>query len=206
MLYKVFVDDFHNLPFAAVLLIAESIMKLVHFVSVAMVLSSVLTLAQSNPVPFLNQPVVPATTAPGGPGFTLTVNGAGFVSASVINWNGTALTTTFVSSSQLTAAVPAANIAAAGTAAVTVSNPSPGGGLSNTQLFQVATTPSSVTFSSLVPFGPNTSLSASLSGDFDGDGTVDVAFKPLPIPANRIRCALCRGTGMGHSGRQYALA
>ena len=35
-----------------------------------------------NPVPFINQPLVPDATAPGGPEFTLTVNGTGFVSDS----------------------------------------------------------------------------------------------------------------------------
>ena len=56
---------------------------------------------------------MPDATAPGGPQFTLTVNGTGFVSKSVVNWNGGALTTQFVSGSQLTATVPAAEIAAA---------------------------------------------------------------------------------------------
>jgi len=37
-------------------------------------------LGQSNPVPFVNQPLVPSAVAPGGPDFTLTVNGTGFVS------------------------------------------------------------------------------------------------------------------------------
>ena len=46
--------------------------------------------AQSNPVPLINQPLVPDAVAPGGPAFTLTVNGTGFVSASVVNWNGSA--------------------------------------------------------------------------------------------------------------------
>ena len=83
-----------------------------------------------NPVPFIDDPLVPTSIAPGGTGFTLTVNGTGFVSGSVINWNGSQLTTThFVNSSQLTATVPAANITAAGTVWVTVTNPAPGGAL-----------------------------------------------------------------------------
>jgi hypothetical protein len=60
-----------------------------------------------NPVPLINQPLVPDTAAPGGSGFTLTVNGTGFVSGSLVNWNGSTLATTFVSGSQLTASVPA---------------------------------------------------------------------------------------------------
>ena len=100
-------------------------------------LASTLLLAQSNPVPFVNQPLVPSAIAPGGAMFTLTVHGTGFVSGSTVNWNGTALATTFVSSSQLTAQVPAANIATASTASVTVSNPAPGGGTSNSATLTV---------------------------------------------------------------------
>src|SRR5207249_4766670 len=69
-----------------------------------------------NPVPLVNQPLVPAAAAPGGPGFTLTVNGTGFVSGSVVNWNASPRPTTFVSGSQLTASIAAADIETAGTA------------------------------------------------------------------------------------------
>jgi hypothetical protein len=65
----------------------------------------------------------PVSAAPGGAAFTLTVNGTGFVSGAVVDWNGTALATTFVSATQLTASVPAALIASAGMATVTVVNP-----------------------------------------------------------------------------------
>src|SRR5205085_4076949 len=41
--------------------------------------------AQTNPVPLINQPLVPDAVAPGGPRFTLTVNGTGFVTGSVVN-------------------------------------------------------------------------------------------------------------------------
>lgn len=88
-----------------------------------------------NLVPFVNQPLIPTAAVPGGPSFTLTVNGTGFLFpsgiceppcnpfGSIIFWNGTGLTTTFVSSSQLRAAVPTANIATIGSASITVVNP-----------------------------------------------------------------------------------
>jgi hypothetical protein len=41
--------------------------------------------AKSNPTPFINQPLIPAIARPGGKGFTLTVNGADFVSGAVVN-------------------------------------------------------------------------------------------------------------------------
>jgi trimeric autotransporter adhesin len=55
-------------------------------------------------------------------GFTLTVNGTNFVNGSVVNWNNSPRATTFVSATQLTAAISVADIAAAGAASVTVSN------------------------------------------------------------------------------------
>jgi 6-phosphogluconolactonase (cycloisomerase 2 family) len=85
-------------------------------------------------------------------GFTLTVNGTNFVSASVVNFADTARTTTFVDSTQLTAAIPAATIASAGTAAVTVNNPAPGGGTSNPVNFDIPSGTNPVpTISSLDP-------------------------------------------------------
>ena len=68
----------------------------------------------------------PSSIAPGGPAFTLTVQGAGFKSDSVVKWNGGNRPTTFISSSRLQAAISAADIAGAGSAAVTVTTP--GGG------------------------------------------------------------------------------
>ncbi|MCI0400489.1 MAG: IPT/TIG domain-containing protein, partial [Gammaproteobacteria bacterium] len=70
-------------------------------------------------------------------GFTLTVNGSNFINGSVVRWNGADRTTTFVSATQLTATIPASDIATAGTAAVTVFTPLPGGGASYPQSFFV---------------------------------------------------------------------
>lgn len=53
-------------------------------------------------------------------GFTLTVDGVGFVSGAVVQWNGAALATTPVSINQVTAAVPANLVASPSTAAITV--------------------------------------------------------------------------------------
>src|SRR4029077_9556741 len=77
----------------------------------------------------------PTCATAGGPGFTLTVNGTNFVSGSTVNWNGTALTTTFGSSTQLTATVSASLIATAGTASITVANPTCPGATSTAQTF-----------------------------------------------------------------------
>ncbi|MGA2930260.1 MAG: hypothetical protein ABSG43_30580, partial [Solirubrobacteraceae bacterium] len=80
--------------------------------------------------------LLPPLAIAGGPPFTLAVNGSGFLSSAVVEWNGAPLSTTYVSSSQLTAAVPASLIPAAGIANVTVANP--GGVTSNTAPFTIA--------------------------------------------------------------------
>ncbi len=81
----------------------------------------------------------PIAVSAGGAGFTLTVDGSNFVAASTVRWNGRSVITTFVSSSRLTAVIPASNIAVAGTAQVTVFNPNStgGGGTSNAQTFTI---------------------------------------------------------------------
>jgi hypothetical protein len=128
----------------------------------------------ANPVPLINQPLVPDTRRPGGAGFKLTVNGTGFVSGSVVNWNGSPRATTFVSGSQLTATVLASDVAKASTASVTVVNPSPRGGTSNSVFFSVID-PASVIGLSGSDFGAGGSYSSVATGDFNGDGKLDLA-------------------------------
>jgi len=81
--------------------------------------------------------ISPTNAFAGDLGFTLTVNGSNLVPSSVVQWNGSNRPTVFVSSSQVTAHISAADIAMAGTAAVTVFTPAPGGGSSNTATFTI---------------------------------------------------------------------
>jgi hypothetical protein len=67
----------------------------------------------------------------------LTVNGSNLISTSTVQWNGKSQTTNFVSSTQLTAQISSDDISVAGTDAVTVSNPAPGGGTSNAVSFNI---------------------------------------------------------------------
>ena len=98
--------------------------------------SSALSFNITNPAPVLNG-VSPASVQVGATGFNLTVTGSGFISTSKVEWNGTALATTFVSGSSLTAAVPTANLATAGTVSITIMNPTPGGGSSTALTFEI---------------------------------------------------------------------
>jgi hypothetical protein len=103
--------------------------------------SSVVSSQSGNPTPTLAS-ISPASANASGPAFTLTVNGSGFLSGSVIEWNQAPLTTTYVNSQQLTATVPASDLAAPGTAQVAVFNPVPGGGSSEAAVFTINAPPS----------------------------------------------------------------
>jgi YVTN family beta-propeller protein len=70
----------------------------------------------------------------------LEVVGLKFVSSSVVRWNGSDRPTTSNGSiNGLIAQISASDVAAAGTAAVTVFNPGPGGGSSNASTFTITT-------------------------------------------------------------------
>jgi hypothetical protein len=151
------------------------------------------TTAAGNPVPFLDQPLVPSAVAPGGAQFTLTVNGTGFLSTSTVDFNGTALATTYVSGKKLTAVVPATDIATATTALITVVNPTPGGGSSNVVYLPVSTPQADVTFSSAVgsPL-PISSANYAAVGNFRGQGKPDLA---VAINGNGVYIMLANGDG-----------
>jgi len=103
--------------------------------------SNTVTFAVNNPLPSISS-VSPLYAIAGGVAFTLTINGSGFVSgtaASQVAWNGNSRTTAYFSSTQLQAAILASDIAAVGTAQVTVFNPAPGGGLSNVAVLNIVT-------------------------------------------------------------------
>ncbi|MEO6726416.1 MAG: IPT/TIG domain-containing protein [Blastocatellia bacterium] len=128
------------------------------------------TISQAqNPVPTITS-ISPLAATAGGAAFMLTVNGTNFVSGATVQWNGSARPTTFVSAMQLTAAIPASDIATTGTATVTVVNPAPGGGTSAAATFQIGPAPPTITLLS-----PNDVL-AGASGfllDVIGNGFVD---------------------------------
>ncbi len=91
----------------------------------------------NNPIPSIaNLSTVSAMA--GSAGFTLTVNGSGFVNgASTVQWGGDPRSTAFVSANQLTATINTADLAGTGTFNVTVVNAAPGGGTSSNAPFAV---------------------------------------------------------------------
>ena len=79
--------------------------------------------------------ISPPSKVVGSGAFTLTVNGTGFVSGtSVVRWNGSNRSTTFVSATQLTASILSTDITSPGTATITVAN---GAAVSNGQTFTI---------------------------------------------------------------------
>jgi large repetitive protein len=79
----------------------------------------------------------PMTATAGSANLTLTVTGSGFISGTTVLWNGSTRATTFVSATQLTATILAADLAAMGIADISVFNPAPGGGPSPSSTFSI---------------------------------------------------------------------
>lgn len=111
----------------------------------------------------------PPATSVGGPAFTLTVNGSGFASGSIVKWNGSALATGFVAPGVVTALVPDSLIAQAGTANITVQS-----GTSGSNTLQLP-----------VQAGVRLSLATQVTFQLPRAGSMPVTVAPLsraPVP------------------------
>jgi len=124
----------------------------------------------------------------------MTVNGAGFVSGSNVVFNGTALTTTFVSTSELKATVPAGSLSAAGEFPVAVKNPPPGGGVSAPVVFRVqypAPTASSLAPSTIAAGSGPTAVTVTGIGFFL---TSQITFDNAPAATTYVDATHVRAT------------
>ena len=89
------------------------------------------------PVPALSN-IAPSSSPSRDSTLTLTVSGDGFVDgASLVQWNGEDLPTTFESTSELTARISPQRLSTPGDVAIVVFNPEPGGGTSTSMTFTV---------------------------------------------------------------------
>jgi outer membrane protein assembly factor BamB len=84
----------------------------------------------------------PPTAVAQGNAFTLTANGSNFTQQSQVMWNGNSRVTTYVSATQLTTQITAADIAAAGSVPVSVTDPV--NGTSNSLVFTIQAAPLSL--------------------------------------------------------------
>jgi hypothetical protein len=155
-------------------------------------------MAASHPVPLVDQPLVPDAAIPGAAGFTLKLHGAGFISSSVVHWGGSALKTHFVSSTALTAKVPASDISKPGTAAVSVVNP--GGRVSNVSYFQIIKPEKTVSLK-FATYRTGNEPYAVAVGDFNGDGKLDLVVPN--VSATTVSILLGNGNGTFQTQSEY---
>jgi hypothetical protein len=135
--------------------------------------------------PVLTQ-VTPASLTVGGPSATITVTGQNLVPSSVVRWSGNALPTTFLSSTSLSATVPASDLTSIGTEQVTIFTPPVGGGTSAAISFPIqpppATSAGGVVNSASSVMGLVPGSLASVYGTNFAAGGFNVAVEGAPEP------------------------
>lgn len=137
----------------------------------------------------------PAYISAGSASFTITVTGSGFTPDATIYWASTALTTKYGSSTQLTAQIPASDIASAGTASITIQIPERQGSISNPMQFEIDSSsstsfaPTFVTTQATVGAGSSGIYSINLPAS-----TTNVSATCLNLPAG----ATCSYSASSH--------
>jgi hypothetical protein len=135
--------------------------------------STAQTFTVNAPVPTVTS-INPTTLYAGSPDITLTVDGTNFLPNSSVQLAGASRTTVFVSSTQITASIPAADLASAATPAITVFNPAPQGGTSNSIPLSITTRPpnqpptANAGFDQTVTVGSTVNLNGYGSSDTNG--------------------------------------
>jgi hypothetical protein len=156
---------------------------------------SLAAVAQGNPVPLLDSSLSPVSASVGGPTFTLTLHGAGFVNGAVVHWNGSARTTTFISPNQLTANIPASDIAVPTTSTITVANPSPNPRTSNPIYFPIGVAGTQVGFLGETDYFSQQIGEEMTAADFNSDGILDVATVQSGSTSGTVTVLLGKGDG-----------
>jgi hypothetical protein len=125
----------------------------------------------TNPIPSIAQ-LKPITVTPGHAAFTLNLTGTDFISTSIVNLNGTPLTSKYVSKRGVAGTIVSSMIGTASTALVTVTNPGPGGGTSAPAMFPITNPFTPAPVATNINAGANPVILA--TGDFNNDGKLDV--------------------------------
>ncbi len=144
-----------------------------------------------NPVPSITN-LSPASTMAAAAGQTLTVNGLNFMSTSTVTYNGTAHAATFNSATQLLVPLSAADQSTAGNFPVVVTNPSPGGGSSNSVNFTVNLTVNVSPSSASVQAGMSQQFAATVVGSSD----TGVAWQVNGIAGGNATVGMISATGL----------
>ena len=142
------------------------------------------TVTGNNPVPAITL-LSPSTVAAGSASFTLNVYGSNFVPNATVQWGGSARTTTFGSAQQLSATINASDVATAGPVAVTVANPTPGGGTSSAIAFTVGGSSQGSLAAQSVNGSPGAPVSIPLVLNLNNGATVGaLSFGVLVVPTS----------------------
>jgi len=129
--------------------------------------TAILTVTGNPPVAMGITNISPVSAMAGSSLVVVTVNGFGFVNGASVSYNGLPLFTSFVSSNQLFATIPASYLTQTGSSLIRVTNP--GGTASNSFLFTVT---------SMIPGLPNTGF-----GPTDGQNSATTTPLALAIGA-----------------------
>lgn len=160
--------------------------------------SNALPFTIDNPLPLLTSMSTTQVTG-GGAAFSLTVLGSNFVPNSIVRWNGSDRVTTYVSATELQAAIAATDIATGGDAQITVFNPSPAGGASGAIALRVSSfTLSASTASVTVTAGQSATYTIQLTpqyGSFDTAVSFSCAGLPSKCTATFSPTGLTPGAG-----------
>ncbi|MBS4028758.1 MAG: InlB B-repeat-containing protein, partial [Ignavibacteriales bacterium] len=81
--------------------------------------------------------IFPSSKIIGEATFTMSITGTNFIESSIVRFNGSDRTTTFINDTELTAEIPASDLTVVGSYTITVFNSMPGGGSSNGKTFTV---------------------------------------------------------------------
>ena len=157
--------------------------------------TSALTFTVQYPSPAITS-ISPITAATGGPTFTITITGSQFVSGASLYFGGhPALPTNFGSSNLLTATVPFGYLLSGGPINISVTNPSPSVGPSNTRPFTIINPTLTVDVSpAVIGLGQTATLTATISDLQAGDRVISLTSSNNSIASLPASVILPGGT------------
>ncbi len=121
-------------------------------------ISNIQTFTVNNPAPIMGA-IIPASATGGGPALTVTLQGWYFAPNATARWDGADRPTTYVSPTEIQAALTVADLSVPRDHGFTVRNPAPAGGVTASQTFSVSG------FSIAAP-SPTANVAAGLSAAF----------------------------------------
>jgi hypothetical protein len=182
------VDDTGTYTFTTTTLSAATHTIAANYSGDALYSTSTATLSQvvNAAVPVVSS-FTPSTATLGSGATTITVTGTGFIGTSVVQVNGTAILTTLVNPTTLTATIPASYFTTVGTLAITVYNPAPVD-MASTPVNFTVTAPAPIPIVVVPPTsqpGTQPSITLSLSQPYPVDitATVTLNFAASTTPA-----------------------